>query len=65
MSRQRCTYCGSHEHTVENCPKTWGGQANRNAMRCGYCGGRDHKNTSCPKRGLSHRVPGDFVTDKR
>jgi hypothetical protein len=25
----RCSYCGSELHTVENCPKTWGGSANR------------------------------------
>lgn len=46
-----CAYCGSNQHEIENCPKTWGGQANRNAMRCTYCGARDHNYSSCPKLG--------------
>jgi hypothetical protein len=25
----RCAYCGSKEHNVEACPKTWGGNAAR------------------------------------
>ena len=25
----RCSYCGSKEHNVEACPKTWGGNAAR------------------------------------
>lgn len=45
----RCTYCGSNLHTVVNCPKTWGGQANRRAMRCAYCGSREHTIRACPK----------------
>lgn len=61
---QRCTYCGSPHHAVNLCPKTWGGQANRNALRCGYCGGRDHDIKSCPKRGCRPQ-PGGYVTDKR
>ena len=24
-----CSYCGSHDHPYELCPKTWGGSANR------------------------------------
>lgn len=45
----RCTYCGSHLHTLTNCPKTWGGQSRRLHMRCAYCGGRDHTIEACPK----------------
>ena len=45
----RCGYCGSSRHTLANCPKTWGGQANRNAMRCSYCGSREHNVEACPK----------------
>lgn len=64
MPGQWCSYCGSHAHTAKLCPKTWGGQGNRNALRCGYCGGRDHSNESCPKLGRAHRLPGTYVTDK-
>lgn len=64
MTYQRCTYCGALTHTVANCPKTWGGQAGRNAMRCGYCGGRDHKQSSCPKLGREGREPDDYVRDR-
>jgi len=48
--RYHCGYCGSKEHNIEYCSKTWGGQANRNALRCGYCGGRDHNADACPKK---------------
>ena len=43
----RCAYCGSQAHTLEYCPKTWGGQGNRNALRCAYCGARDHDEQAC------------------
>lgn len=43
----RCTYCGSRLHTVENCPKTWGGSVNRQRMRCTYCGSRKHNYPAC------------------
>lgn len=60
----RCTYCGAATHTVENCPKTWGGQGARQAMRCSYCGGRDHVHAACPKITAPHnRRPDDFVAD--
>ena len=45
----RCTYCGSNQHTVKNCPKTWDGQINRAHMRCGYCGSTTHNTKACPK----------------
>lgn len=45
----RCSYCGSHLHTINNCPKTFGGQANRNRMRCSYCGSTKHNVNACPK----------------
>lgn len=61
----RCSYCGSQAHVIKLCPKTWGGQANRNALRCAYCGGTDHSNASCPKLGLAQRTPGTYVLDKR
>ncbi len=45
----RCTYCGSTLHTATNCPKTWGGSANRNNMHCTYCGSKEHNVKACPK----------------
>ena len=46
----RCSYCGSKLHTVENCPKTWGGSARRRQLHCGYCGTwGDHDTRACPK----------------
>jgi hypothetical protein len=62
----RCGYCGAHTHTLANCPKTWGGQGNRNAMRCGYCGSKTHNTSACTK---THRGPltkedeDDYVLD--
>jgi transcriptional regulator NrdR family protein len=44
-----CSFCGSKNHIIDNCPKTWGGQANRNKMRCSYCGSRQHNIIACPK----------------
>lgn len=44
-----CSYCGSKLHTIVNCPKTWGGQANRSNMRCSYCGSNKHLIEACPK----------------
>lgn len=32
MTYQCCTYCGSHQHTVANCPKTWGGSVRRHTL---------------------------------
>lgn len=46
-----CAYCGSHAHTIDYCPKTWGGQGNRNALKCSYCGSSNHKVSACPKLG--------------
>jgi len=45
----RCSYCGSHDHTITNCPKTWGGSANRISMYCTYCGSKKHNINACPK----------------
>lgn len=44
-----CTYCGSHEHPTELCPKTWGGSAKRNNLYCTYCGSHSHDTKYCPK----------------
>jgi len=44
-----CTYCRSHEHTIKNCPKTWGGSTNRQHMYCTYCASREHNIEACPK----------------
>lgn len=64
MAYQWCSFCGANTHTVDNCPKTWGGQGNRNAMRCSYCGKTDHRNSSCPSLGREGRVAGDFIQDR-
>lgn len=45
----RCAYCGSHAHTLRNCPKTWGGSVRHLQLRCVYCGERDHEIEACPK----------------
>ena len=45
----RCTYCGSLQHSTKNCPKTWGGSANRMHMHCSYCGSKKHNIKGCPK----------------
>lgn len=68
-----CSYCGSRQHTITNCPKTWQGQANRNRMYCTYCGSREHNIAACPKTysGNAARtwddesVQDDFVEDGR
>lgn len=68
----RCTYCGSHLHTIANCPQTWGGSTRRQSMRCSYCGASDHNVNACPKtwEGSARRawheeeVRDDFVRDK-
>jgi len=44
-----CSYCGSYAHTIQNCPKTYSGSANRNNMRCTYCGSTQHNVNACPK----------------
>ena len=44
-----CSFCGSHQHTIKNCPRTYSGQANRRSMRCGYCGSTTHNINACPK----------------
>lgn len=67
----RCTYCGSHLHTVDNCPRTWNGQFNRNKMHCGYCGSNKHNTNACPKTfsGSANRkwheedIENDFIKD--
>lgn len=67
-----CSFCGSRAHTLPNCPKTWGGQANRTAMWCSYCGARDHNLPACPKTwgGSAARawrpdtVQDDFILDR-
>jgi hypothetical protein len=66
-----CSYCGSNQHEVENCPKTWGGQISRAKMRCSYCGSNNHNVNACPKtfEGNANRtwnedsVKKDFVKD--
>jgi hypothetical protein len=45
----RCSYCGSKNHVIDNCPSTWQGQANRFKMRCSYCGSRKHNINACTK----------------
>lgn len=45
----RCGYCGAQTHTIENCPKTWGGSINRMNMYCSYCGSHKHDIKACPK----------------
>ncbi|MDQ3747994.1 MAG: hypothetical protein M3367_03100 [Acidobacteriota bacterium] len=44
-----CNYCGSGNHIIDNCPKTWGGQTNRASMHCTYCGSQHHNLPACPK----------------
>jgi len=68
----RCTFCGSKEHNIKNCPKTWSGSANRNNMRCTFCGSKEHNVMACPKTfsGNAARawhpesVADDFVEDR-
>jgi hypothetical protein len=45
----RCAYCGSNEHEIKFCPKTWNGQGNLNSRKCAYCGSREHFVDECPK----------------
>ena len=45
----RCIYCGSYQHTIKNCSRTWDGSVNRMHMRCTYCGSREHNIEACPK----------------
>lgn len=49
MNKLYCTYCGSRNHNENYCPKTWGGQGNRNNLKCSYCGSNKHDYDSCPK----------------
>lgn len=67
-----CSYCGSREHTIKNCPKTWSGQANRASMRCSYCGSKKHILKTCPKTfqgngNMSpwnkHKFKNDYIED--
>ncbi|GAH47102.1 unnamed protein product [marine sediment metagenome] len=44
-----CRYCGSHNHTIKNCPKTHSGSINRLHMKCAYCGSKEHNIDACPK----------------
>jgi hypothetical protein len=68
-----CSYCGSKQHTVANCPKTAQGSLNRTGMRCSYCGDKNHNVKACPKtaKGNAARtwdpnsVANDFVLDKK
>jgi len=45
----RCGYCGSPQHPISHCPKTWAGSARYAQLRCTYCGGRDHNYEACQK----------------
>lgn len=49
IDQRKCNYCGSREHYVEYCPKTWQGSTNQNQLRCDYCGSREHDIEYCPK----------------
>lgn len=49
MDRKWCSYCGSRQHDVEYCPKTWEGQGNLAERRCDYCGSKSHEHAECPK----------------
>lgn len=68
-----CTYCGSRQHTINNCPKTASGQSNRLHMRCSYCGQHNHTIEACPKTfngsaaraWYPERVADHFVKDKQ
>jgi hypothetical protein len=53
-----CSYCGSHEHTIDYCPKTYCGSSNRLHLRCSYCGGKDHNYEACTKHFGSGRIKG-------
>lgn len=44
-----CSYCGSKNHGIKYCPKTWAGQSNTNNRRCTYCGDKSHERKDCPK----------------
>lgn len=47
---RRCSYCGSHDHPYELCPKTWSGNAKRAwGLYCTYCGSKQHSTEYCPK----------------
>ena len=67
----RCTYCGSNLHSLQNCPKTCGGQSNRNRMHCTYCGSNKHNLNACPKThsGSSNlawhqdKIKNDYIMD--
>ena len=48
--RMYCPYCGSHKHTLKNCPHTWPGQTNRRNLYCIFCGSHKHNVNGCPKR---------------
>ncbi len=66
MSYTRCTYCGSHLHTVANCPNTWGGSSSRVSLRCSYCGKSGHNSSACPHNASSGRrrsLSDDFHLD--
>lgn len=44
-----CSFCGSNKHTINLCPSTWEGSANRKNLRCSYCGSHEHDIKACPK----------------
>jgi DNA-directed RNA polymerase subunit RPC12/RpoP len=55
MLNRRCTYCGSHEHPIELCPKTWDGNTKRTVgLHCAYCGSKKHDIAHCPKTYLGN-----------
>lgn len=53
-----CSFCGSREHNLPLCPKTWGG-----SFGCGFCGSKKHKLDYCPKTnsGQLRRMAGQGV----
>lgn len=63
-----CTYCGSHQHQITLCPKTWGGSCARRNLWCSYCGAKDHSIRACPKTWAGcfehNRDPNCYVKDK-
>lgn len=64
--KQRCSYCGSNQHTARHCPKTAGGQANRRGLWCTYCGSNEHSIMACPKNGARRGAdPDEYVKDRR
>lgn len=66
VEKMSCTYCGSRQHTIKNCPKTWAGGSNRQQLRCGYCGEAGHNSMACPHNASASRrrkLNDDFFLD--